>query len=195
MSVLRKERGRTQNIFLIETIINENNKERNYMIMGSTGNVYKVTIKEIPECTCPDFQTRNRRCKHIYFVLIRIMKTTNEDKDIYTNLELELMFTNIPTITNNLIIGDNSKKKYEQLKNELGNNTTEIEKKGLDDVCPVCLDDLTDGNELDFCKYSCGRSIHKLCFSMWCKKNTAKCVYCNSDWNKKNDIKYINLCS
>ena len=86
----RKIKGSSQNIFLIETIMPESEKEKKFDVMGSTGNVYTVTIKDIPECTCPDFRLRNKRCKHIYFILIKVMKTHNEDEDIYEEDDLKI---------------------------------------------------------------------------------------------------------
>lgn len=197
-SFLRKVRGKTQNIFLIETLVDNEtrDKERNFVVMGSTGNIYKVTIKSIPECTCPDFKKRREKCKHIYFILIMVMKSTNEDQEEYNENELKTMFNNIPKITDNLIIDNENKKKYIQLRSELDEKSEkfedEIKKKDTDDLCPICLDDLTDGNEIEYCKYSCGKPIHKLCFGMWCKKNTLKCVFCKADWDRPN-VKYINL--
>ena len=71
----RKYRGKTQRIFLIEcSDINE--YSRSYIVCGTTKNVYKVTIKNTPVCSCPDHQMRRRRCKHIYFVLCRIMNVS-----------------------------------------------------------------------------------------------------------------------
>lgn len=191
----RKQRGVSQKIFLIESHINKENYEGKFMIMGSTGNVYEVVIKNNPTCTCPDYTTRNKRCKHIYFVLLRIMKVVDEDKNDYNAHELETMFNHIPNITNNLVIDDSSKKIYEKLKHEKDNkNNDKIKMKDTNDLCPICLDDLDDGNELDYCKFSCGKPIHKICFSMWIKKKESKCVFCSHNWygDDKQNI-YINL--
>lgn len=190
----RKARGKTQNIFLIETIINDNLNERKYAIMGSTGKLYYVTIDESPICTCPDFATRHIRCKHIYFVLIRVMKVSkeNEDQKKYTKQDLETMFNNIPNIMNNLIADVKIRDNYNKIKN---NNfkPVQTDKKDSDDLCPICLDDLTNGDELDYCKYSCGKQIHKLCFSMWIKKNAHNCVFCRKSWFAPIEQEYIDL--
>lgn len=186
---IRKQRGIMQNIFLIESIIDETNKyEKCYVVMGSSGNVYQVTICNEPFCTCPDYVTRHKRCKHIFFVLVKIMKTDKEDQDEYTDTELLEMFVRIPQITNNLIVNDKVKQKYNTLK---PNSDSKITKKNTDDLCPICLDDLENGDELDYCKFSCGKNIHKICFGMWSKSKGNKCVFCSSHWTK-ND-KYINL--
>lgn len=54
----------------------------------------------------------------------------------------------------------------------------------MDDICPVCLDDLDKTNTLDYCRYGCGKSIHKKCFNIWCKaKPTKTCLFCRQLWD------------
>ncbi len=164
---LRKERGKTQNIYLIETSTSPIENERKYVVMGTTNNKYTVTINNDPSCTCPDYTQRQRRCKHIYFILIKIMKVSEEreDQEMYNDLELYNMFKNIPEITNNL----NSSCK--PMREPFGE-------------CPICLDGLDYGT-LDYCKYSCGQPIHVECFYKWSYgKKIATCVYCRHDWMK-----------
>jgi hypothetical protein len=201
MSFARKQRGATQNIFLIETIIDDSNDntERKYVVMGSTGNVYNVIIKDVPECTCPDYMTRGKRCKHIYFILIRVMKSTNEDQEEYSKDELHEMFNNIPQVMNNLIVDNKTKTTYEKLKqsNKLSKSkpeTTTIDQKNTDDLCPVCLDDLDNGDDLDYCKFSCGKPIHIVCYGMWTKKHPMNCIFCKKSWiQKETASQYVNL--
>ena len=167
--------------------------------MGSTGNVYTVTIKKDPSCTCPDYVTRYRKCKHIYFILIKVMKTgiEEEDKESYSETDLIKMFKNIPKITEAVMVNSITKDLWKMMKE--GENPAGpvlIEQKSIDDLCPICLDDLNDGSsEIDYCKYSCGKSIHVLCFNMWKKKNNNECVYCRRSWEKKakGDDNYVNL--
>ncbi|QKF93927.1 zinc finger SWIM-type protein [Fadolivirus algeromassiliense] len=195
MSSMRKQRGTTQNLYLIEILDSTELYQRSYSVMGSTGNVYTVTIKTTPECTCPDYTTRGNRCKHIYFILMRVMKCMNVDENSYTNQQILDMFTNIPKITQNLTLDPSKKKIYDKLKNDNKLGTTsksEVNQKDTDDLCPICLDDLTNGEELDYCKFSCGKPIHKLCYSMWTKKQPANCVFCKASWNNK-ETKYVNL--
>jgi hypothetical protein len=189
----RKIKGACQKLFLIENISANKEFEKKFRIMGSTGNVYNVTIKDIPECTCPDFRMRGSRCKHIYFVLIKLMKTDNQDEEVYEEKDLKIMFDNIPNISENLIVNDQLRGLYKKiLKEEV---LTEEERESAkefnlisgkklveNEMCPVCLEDLNDGTELDYCKFSCGKSIHKICFSMWCKRKKETCVYCRADW-------------
>jgi hypothetical protein len=177
MSSIRIERCDTDNIYLIESLPPEedNPYERNFLIMDNSGNTYTVTISNYPSCTCPDYTTRGNRCKHIYFVLIRIMNIDDYDdytQEIYTDEELEEMFMKIPQIAKNLIYHGEEPQEQKEVKQKF--------EKG--DICPICLDPLENGKELDYCKYSCGKTIHKKCFSMWEKSKGGICVFCRGNW-------------
>lgn len=52
---------------------------------------------------------------------------------------------------------------------------------GLDDVCPICQDELlnsTSQKALTFCKYSCGKSVHLKCMKIWAEhqKSTGESI-------------------
>lgn len=188
MQSARKERGKTQTIFLIETVIGDKDYERTFIVRGTTKNIYSVTITNKPKCTCPDHVKNRNRCKHIYFVLLRIMRINNEDEIEYTNEELIMMFDNMPDILRTVIIDPELKKKYDLLKenNKLlldPNKKNKVAKKDTEDMCPVCMDDLENGEELDHCKHSCGKNIHKMCFNMWVNNRPRNCIFCGNPWD------------
>lgn len=178
----RKARGITPKLFLIETIERVDDLSCSYIIMGSTGNVYNVVITNKPSCTCPDYIAIANRCKHIYFVLLRIMKVINADKERYSDKDLKEMFINIPEITKVLCVNEKIRNKYI------------TSKKGVqakdDDLCPICLEDINNGEQFEHCQTGCGKCVHSLCFNMWCLKNPPKCLTCKSPWGVQ---KYINL--
>lgn len=195
----RKSRGKSQRIFLVVTHEHDDCiLERKYDVMGTTGNIYTVTIKTAPTCTCPDHISRYKRCKHIYFVLTCIMKVQQDQEDIqeYNDNDLNSMFLNIPEITNNLKVNKNLVNKYKSLKK---NGNGEVKQKDIDedDQCPVCLDNLCDcDEELVYCKYYCGNSVHKECFEIINKKkDNITCLYCTKAWSKTaiTASQYINL--
>jgi len=194
---VRKNRGKEQRIFLVMAHdFVENSLERNYDVMGTTGNVYTICICQFPTCTCPDFKSRNKRCKHIYFVLSRIMKVSEDREDVknYTNEELTDMFNKIPDILNNLKVDSHLVNMYLKIKKKPNG---EIEQQDItaEMICPICLENLTETNEpMVYCKYSCGIPIHELCFEMFNKKKAdVKCLLCQKDWNKPTDNRYIKL--
>lgn len=192
----RKSRGKTQKIYMVDNS-NIDDLTKTYDVMGTSGNIYTVTVSNKPTCTCPDFMSRGKRCKHIYFVLIRIMKvdSSDEDQGEYSNDEIKNMFGKIPDVINSLTVSPDLKDKWKNMKGTGDKKSIEISQKPLDDVCPVCIDDLDNGESLVYCKFSCGKNIHKSCFDQWCKvKKEKKCIFCFKQWDKiKENYEYINL--
>src|SRR5438552_8999562 len=168
----RKARGLTQNIYLIDIITERTQKT--FEVMGTSGSTYNVKISNRPECSCLDFKNRRRRCKHIYFVLMRIMglSETASDEPYFSNLQLEAMYKNTSKVMRPL--------RGEQT-NELQDKVT-VEQKPTDDLCPICLDNLENGEPLDYCQYGCGKSVHVECFSMWVMRKKSVCVFCSKEW-------------
>ena len=191
----RKHRSKNQKIFLVQCHNSETAFEKKYDVMGTTGNVYTVTINNTPICTCPDFMTRHKRCKHIYFVLIKIMHIEEdmEDSKKYSNEDLTDMFNSIPEIMNNLIISDKIIDKYNNVKDTDNKKSITVEQRAINDLCPICLDDLDNGSEIDYCKFSCGNNVHKDCMNMWLKIKKNLCVFCKKPWNNTVSHDYINL--
>lgn len=153
MSNVRKQRALSQNITLIDIIYNVEENERAYLVVGTTGNLYKVIIKDIPECSCLDFKQHNTRCKHIYYVLMKIINTKYIDNPIYTTQQLHEMFgvlnksyntsdsSNDPMEIDDVIFTDtNINNANPNIKND-----EEIEQdKVIDDICHKLVSDLNN---------------------------------------------------
>lgn len=192
----RQERALTDRLFLVDTREGESEYKMIFDVMGSTGNLYTVAFSSKPTCTCPDFVRRKSKCKHIYFIHLKALKGTHGKKR-FSNKELKDLFSNIPSKTSQLLVSENLREAYQKLQNENQSTSEEIRREiSPEDICPVCLEDLNEG-ESDFCRYGCGKSIHRVCYEMWTMKNQATCVYCRADWirEKTNKFKgnYINL--
>uniref|UniRef100_A0A6C0AC08 SWIM-type domain-containing protein n=1 Tax=viral metagenome TaxID=1070528 RepID=A0A6C0AC08_9ZZZZ len=195
----RKSKALNQKLYVIEKNI-QNKFRTDFVVIGSTGNIYTVSIKSEPECSCPDNSINRFRCKHIYFCLLKLMKVDSEDVDeeFYTNLELEYMFVSQPKELINRA-SQNNIDKYINFKK--GIIHTEVKKRfHYDDLCGICLDQLYEHESLDYCKYKCGKCVHAKCMEIMIKHNknnhkTVKCIYCNQEWNKKKILnsKYINI--
>lgn len=74
--------------------------------MGTTGNIYYVTLNRVPKCSCLDQRfplfllrlrvdphrssgrTRKRNCKHILFVYIRVLKLDESDAVVVRSVSL-----------------------------------------------------------------------------------------------------------
>ncbi len=52
--------------------------EDNFKVYGSTGKIYTITKTEPDlQCNCIDYKKNKRYCKHIYFILLNVYKSTN----------------------------------------------------------------------------------------------------------------------
>lgn len=71
-------RSLTQRLFLIKRgEFNDGNIDSNgcsceFHILGSTGNIYDVTLRKVATCLCPD-HAKGNLCKHILFVLLKVI--------------------------------------------------------------------------------------------------------------------------
>ena len=84
----RIQRALSQRLYLInqEDLSTPNNLSREYNVLGSTGNVYDVTISKRCSCTCPD---EFNCCKHILFVFLRVLKVNRNSHVIFQNALLQ----------------------------------------------------------------------------------------------------------
>lgn len=146
-------------------------------IVGSTGNVYTVTIGHVASCTCPDSRKGNE-CKHKVYALHTVLKAP---RDLVYQLafltpELKVIFDKAPPIPTRLPVADDDDSK--------GN------RKPTDGECPICYMDLApSANALVWCQTQCGHNLHKSCFDQWAasqRGQQVKCVYCRTPWH--NDV-------
>lgn len=150
-------------------------------IVGSTGNIYKVTIGQVPSCTCPD-HLKGNECKHKVYALHTVLKAPDhlQYQLAYLSSELREIFTKAPPIPTNV-----------SSSTDVGGN-----RKPVEGECPICYFDFDEGhNELVWCKAACGNNMHKGCFDQWCASQrgaVVKCVYCRTPWEvDASDIKSL----
>ena len=67
----RIDRARTQRLYLVQRS-EVSGLSCDFVVLGSTGNVYDVRVSKIPTCSCPD-HARGNLCKHILFVLLKVI--------------------------------------------------------------------------------------------------------------------------
>ncbi len=60
----------------------------------------------------------------------------------------------------------------------------EVPRKAIDnDDCPICLENMNAEDDLSYCRYSCGKSLHTICFNEYTQNSdTTICVYCRATW-------------
>ena len=185
----RKERALKQPIYLLKMKNITNPHKREFVVVGTTGNKYNVIIDHNPHCDCPDVQNI---CKHIYFIMLKIMKKSGNVKQSYTDKQLEQMFNSMPTfISQNVAYNKAAQTTFSTIV-QSSINSKKIVKQCLNDSCPICLDDIPIANKnVIFCKYGCGKSVHKQCFSIWTKNSDKNiCLFCMCDWTTGIYVKY-----
>ncbi|XP_022729531.1 uncharacterized protein LOC111284821 [Durio zibethinus] len=171
--------------------------DSNFFILGATGNVYTVTLCSTPSCTCPD---RTTPCKHILFVLIRVLGVSIDDICLRRRTLRPCRLNRLlgtPTLPGALA-GASLRERFHQLFSEAkkqggsGSGAKEMELEGA--VCPVCLEEMEKGEKVVACS-TCRNLIHEECLMRWKRsrgRRSATCVICRARWSTDQE-KYLNL--
>lgn len=171
-TISRLQRAFEQRLYLIG--ISEDN--RRYTIQGSQNRSYIVSLDlhSHHHCECPDHRLRGTMCKHICFVLLRVLRLEPGDPRLAC-LELSPndigVFTRGSSTPRTLPLSDRA------------TTATVVEQKPVDGAaCAICFEDMTtrdDSEPLVYCKLSCGQSVHADCQAIWsCSGEDNTCVYC-----------------
>lgn len=190
----RIARAKKDKLFLVDIKNSEHSEnEKHFSVMGTTGNIYKIKVSvNNRSCNCPDYLRRRLPCKHVYFVFLKVLKASQDfENNLDESLLLEL-FEELDNVTKKVYASEELREAYiQKIKkdskpNSENNLGMKVQRK--DESCPICMEDLENGEAIDFCKYGCGKSIHSQCFKMWCGKSPNQiktCVYCRTEWEKK----------
>lgn len=170
--------------------------EANFFILGATGNVYTVTLSATPTCSCPD---RTTPCKHILFVLIRVLGVSLDDaclrrRNLRTCQLNHLLGT--PTLPEALA-GFSVRERFHQLFFQTRHGVLRPRVEVEDGTkCPICLEEMEKGEKLAACG-TCRNVIHAECLMKWKRskgRRAASCVICRARWRDRNDEeRYLNL--
>lgn len=195
----RFDKIHSEPFYLIDHDPDEMSACAKFIVSGSTQKVYNVYLKtdRTFRCNCMDHPRCVRNgmvCKHICFVLFRVLRHTNprffdrlslshEELTVYLNrLECGLHVA-LEDCTPPSTMPQPQPQTQTQL--HQSSFTNPLRMPGPADDCPVCYDLLTDGSELRGCP-SCGNAIHLACVRRWLAVTASKtCIMCRSDvWEK-----------
>lgn len=196
---LEKEKENKEKLFLIETYPKTESfrLERSFAVTGLLGALFNVTITNEPFCDCLEYKFNHSRCRHIKFILSKLMKCDDPDNVYFDDDELQILFSNIPEFTDCLKRGNSMISRYHNGSKFTGNEmfVSKFKNKKIIDVskfvphktsvkaiCPICLESLNNSDEKDYCKIGCGKEIHSDCFKLWVDKYKAVCPYCKKSW-------------
>ncbi|KAI0067800.1 hypothetical protein BV25DRAFT_1819238 [Artomyces pyxidatus] len=185
----RVDRVRSQRFFMIDRKRVGGELREEFSVLGSTGNVYVVSIDRKPSCTCPDAQKGNH-CKHILFIFLKVLQVTQASgfwyqKALLTS-ELETIFADAPPAPN-AVANARVRDAYARATGKAPAASSSSSKKripGADDDCPICYEGMAGVAEkkLTFCE-ECGNALHTECFQQWAKSTpNLTCVWCRAKW-------------
>ncbi|KAK4769331.1 hypothetical protein SAY86_027481 [Trapa natans] len=182
-----------------------------FFVLGATGNVYSVTLSASPSCTCPD---RTAPCKHILFVLIRVLGVPLSDPCLHRktlrpcHVDRLLVTPSLPGALAGSGLREMFHRHFYQSRQGLTQRPAPIH---VEDgaICPVCLDEITaqqgaaekdssaaEQKAVVACG-TCRNPIHEECLLKWKRsrgRRPAICVICRARWRDKVDQdKYVNL--
>ncbi|KAI9734761.1 MAG: hypothetical protein M1818_006748 [Claussenomyces sp. TS43310] len=175
----RLDRVRTQRMYLIDRTrrmsADGTHQEEVFDIAGTTGNIYSVNITKAPSCTCPD-NVKGNQCKHIVYVLVHVLKTPEHlsYQLAFLSTELQTIFAGAPTTPQSL--GRTS-----------ATASAPGKRRPVEGDCPVCVMEFEAGEDIVWCRASCGNNIHRQCFETWArsKPGEVRCVYCRTPWSRQ----------
>ncbi|RID42322.1 hypothetical protein BRARA_J02214 [Brassica rapa] len=180
-----------------------------FHVLGATCNVYTVTLTATPTCTCPD---RKKPCKHILFVLIRVLGIPLDDKCLrQRKLRPCLLYRLVSAPTRpDCLASFHLQQRFLQLfatvNSHYGNtnsSSTPAPENEVEDeaaTCPICLDDINviksvngehvGGEESERAVVKCRvckNKVHDECMLKWRAsrgRRPAICVVCRSRWRR-----------
>ena len=198
----RIERALQQRLFLIDastvsTSLQEGGSFITLSVLGSTGNVYEVTIQKVPHCSCPD-AAKGNLCKHLLFVMLKVVGLPAHDQLVYQSAYLTdevekiivLLQTRLQSLGRDVVANEQVQKVHADMKKGIksgdddeSNTVPRKETDGQD--CPICFDDLGSNlSQLTYCKGTCGTNYHKGCIQMWTRQARSRptCPSCRQPW-------------
>jgi hypothetical protein len=181
----RQERALRQRLLLDDTIIEVDTTSAKFRVIGSTGSIYQVQIDKKCSCTCMDFLNRRVACKHIYFVLARVLRQSediwrqggNFDDIIVENLLQTAQNVQINRYKESAIEDGKVESVIPKVESTIQNDTNRRNVSEQKECC-ICLYDFVEGEQLIFCYNTCGYNFHQLCFARM-KKD--QCPMCRSE--------------
>ncbi|MDI1487209.1 MAG: hypothetical protein OHK93_006478 [Ramalina farinacea] len=176
----RLHRAQTQRMFVIDRISTgtDDSPEETIEMAGTTGNVYRVTVNNMPRCTCPD-SAKGNQCKHIVYVLHNVLKAPEhlQYQLAFLTSELRDIFAAAPAPIASASSSSSS---------SAAADPSSSNRKAIEGDCPICFTAFEpDAEEIVFCRAACGNNIHAECFEQWAKSQAGKevrCVYCRTPW-------------
>jgi hypothetical protein len=152
-----------------------------FKVRGQSKNIYQQTLTPSQfTCSCPDHKTKQTFCKHLLFLVARVA--------IQMNLASNL--SNDKTLWSINYFNDCSKSWIERLKSRIVENQTKSKPiccSAIGNDCPVCFEEMKEGESLAQCITTCKNYFHKECINLWLSSGHNNCPLCRAGWVTENE--------
>ncbi|XP_041474898.1 mitogen-activated protein kinase kinase kinase 1-like isoform X1 [Lytechinus variegatus] len=197
VGVLKKrvERALHARLFLLTQ-----NGPNSFLIGGdSPDHKYKVTIGS-QNCNCG----KGPFCVHLLFVMLRVFKVAEDDNLLWNrtlkNYEVELLFAKYEAMKKKKLKQSPSQSSQRSRRSSQSPSTSHLprpsspcpstgssDQREDEDLCPICLLDMVEGESLVECKNGCHNKLHHHCVAVWegeCQRQqeTMVCPLCRAVW-------------
>ena len=153
---------------------------------------YKVAIGDMQRCTCGCSDI----CVHILFIMLKVLRVPKDNPVVWQHCLLEREINDCLSGRYRALqcrrpkVRDYLKRSSKSSCEDEDDGNAKRRQVEDGDTCPVCLDDLTNGDaKLTFCKHGCGKQAHLKCMIMYAEhqKSVGKkvtCPLCRADWGQ-----------
>lgn len=163
-----------------------------FAIMGSTGNVYDVTIYFEPKCTCPFAVSHPAKvCKHRFFVFCKVLALPDDYEYVAYQryLRSDELRAVLGRAENKATLASTAAQAAYSGTPVLSSSSDPAPRRPIKaDMCCVCFESLVhvdQNTQLDWCR-ACGVNLHTKCLTLWLARDPT-CPACRAAWTAKDD--------
>uniref|UniRef100_A0A1B6BZG6 Mitogen-activated protein kinase kinase kinase n=1 Tax=Clastoptera arizonana TaxID=38151 RepID=A0A1B6BZG6_9HEMI len=196
-SVLEAVKRRVQRVQQARLYLLQQPGPNSFLVGGdSPEHKYKVVIGP-QSCSCG----RDPHCLHLLFVMLRVFQVPESDSRIYSktlkNYEVESLFQTYQERRNSRVCEANFKNLTNAPKldpncvmrspSDSPLNSSKCAGVAEEDLCPICLLAMTDGESLVSCTSGCRNKLHHHCMAIWAAEcyqqgEAVLCPLCRKVW-------------
>ena len=156
-----------------------------FVLRGETPRRFKVSIGETHSCSC---HSGNELCQHVLFVLTRVFRMPAANPLIWQLSLTEREIAELMRGRVNIHTRPPPRAAPAAGAEGAAADSSGVERRELgEDPCPICYDDMSEGQEITYCKSACGNNVHTKCMKMWADNRIASgdevtCPMCRTAW-------------
>eukprot|EP00667_Euglena_gracilis_P009731 EG_transcript_9897 len=139
---------------------------------------FRVQIGGEQTCSC---KTSHELCVHILFVMLKVYRIPAQNPIVW---QTALLDDEIAKILSGRLQRQQVQAAPPRKVTLAASVATTATRKPVDDVCPICYDDMRNGDALVWCRQGCGSNVHGACMKVWegHHKERLTCPMCRTDW-------------